>query len=149
MTRMARRLIRLWCDRAGIAAVEFAMVVPVLCAALLGILDGWSYVTSSLSMRAGVKTAANMVMAGATNDSATQAAGLSSWQNAPADAQVTITRIYQCGTTVVTSTTICSNLKSPSVYVQIQASGTWTPPFIFGVFPTNTAISHQQVVRVR
>ncbi|CDX56865.1 conserved hypothetical protein [Mesorhizobium plurifarium] len=146
---MALPVIRFGRDRAGIAAVELALVMPVLCAALLGIVDGWSYVTSSLAMRAGVKTAANLVMAGGTDDSATQAAALASWEQKPADAAVSITRIYQCGTTVVTSTTICSGPKVPSVFVQIQASGTWSPPFTFGPYPDNTAMGHLQVVRVR
>ncbi|MGX5800635.1 TadE/TadG family type IV pilus assembly protein [Bradyrhizobium sp. Arg314] len=141
--------IRFGRDRAGIAAVELAMVMPVLCATLLGVVDGWSYVTSSLAMRAGVKTAANFVMAGATDDNATQAVALAGWEHKPGDAAVAITRIYQCGTTVVTSTTICSGQKVPSVFVQIQASGTWIPPFSFGPFPDNTAIGHLQVVRVR
>ncbi|TIV95936.1 MAG: pilus assembly protein, partial [Mesorhizobium sp.] len=56
--------IRFRRDRSGAAAVEFALVLPVLCVALLGTVDGWSYVTNSLSMRAGVKTAANLVLAG-------------------------------------------------------------------------------------
>ena len=47
------------------------------------IADGWSYVTSYLNMRAGVKTAANLVMAGASNDAGTQAVALSSWNNKP------------------------------------------------------------------
>ncbi|TPI51636.1 pilus assembly protein [Mesorhizobium sp. B3-1-7] len=146
---MRLRAIRFGRDRAGIAAVELALVMPVLCAALLGVLDGWSYVTSSLAMRAGVKTAANLVMAGGTDDSATQAAALASWEHKPDDAAITVSRAYKCGTTVVTSTTICSGPKVPSVFVQIQASGTWKPPFIFGVFPRDTSIGHLQVVRVR
>ncbi|RVD55562.1 pilus assembly protein [Mesorhizobium sp. M2D.F.Ca.ET.185.01.1.1] len=145
---MRRSAIRFGSDRAGVAAVELALVMPVLCATLLGILDGWSYVTSSLAMRAGVKTAANLVMAGG-DDSATRAAALASWEQKPADAAVTVTRSYLCGTTVVTSTTICSGPKVPTVFVQIQASGTWTPPFTFGPYPNNTVIGHVQVVRVR
>jgi Flp pilus assembly protein TadG len=141
--------IRFGRDRAGIAAVELALVMPVLCAVLLGIIDGWSYVSSSLAMRAGVKTAANLVLAGGTDDSATQAAAMASWDNKPADAAVAVTRTYRCGTTVVTSTTICSGSKLPSVFVQIQASATWDPPFSFGPYPDNTAIGHLQVVRVR
>lgn len=129
--------------------MELALVMPVLCAVLLGIADGWSYVNSSLAMRAGVKTAANLVMAGATDDSATQVAALASWERKPADAAVTVSRTYQCGTTTVTSTTICSGPKLPAVFVQIQASGTWIPPFTFGPYPDNTAIGHLQVVRVR
>ncbi|TPK73131.1 pilus assembly protein [Mesorhizobium sp. B2-3-3] len=136
-------------DEAGVAAVEFAMILPFLCVALLGILDGWSYVTSSLSMRAGVKTAANLVMAGSTNDTATQAVAISSWEKRPADGQVTLSRIYMCGTTVVDAATLCSGPKAPSVYVQIQASATWVPPFTFGAFSTSSVIGHLEVIRVR
>ena len=136
-------------DKAGVAAVEFALVLPILCVALLGIIDGWSYVASSLSMRAGVKTAANLILAGSTNDTATQAVAVSSWEKRPADGQVTLSRIYMCGATKVDASTLCSGPKVPSVYVQIQASATWTPPFTFGVFSTSSAIGHQEVIRVR
>jgi Flp pilus assembly protein TadG len=146
MRRAANRFRK---NRSGVAAVEFALVLPILCAALLGIVDGWSYVSSSLSMRAGVKTAANLVLAGASDDSVTQAAALSSWQSKPSDAQVTVSRIYQCGSTVVAQATLCPGPKQNSIYVQIQASATWTPPFTFGVFSGSLAIGHQQVVRVR
>ncbi|TIR89795.1 MAG: pilus assembly protein, partial [Mesorhizobium sp.] len=80
---------------------------------------------------------------------AVQAAALASWEKKPSDAAITVTRTYKCGTTVVTSSTTCAGSKVPSIYVQIQASGTWVPPFTFGVFPGNSALSHQQVVRVR
>ncbi|RUT96363.1 pilus assembly protein [Mesorhizobium sp. USDA-HM6] len=146
---MGLAAIRFRKNRSGAAAVEFALVLPVLCAALFGIADGWSYVTSSLAMRSGVKTAANLLLAGAADDNAIQAAALSSWQKKPDDAAVAISRTYKCGTIVVVSSTVCAGSKLPSIYVQIQASGTWVPPFSFGVFPHNTALSHVQVVRVR
>ncbi|TPN80793.1 pilus assembly protein [Mesorhizobium sp. CU2] len=146
---MRSAAIRFRKSRNGTAAVEFALVLPVLTVALLSTADGWSYVTASLAMRAGVKTAANLVMAGATNDSSTQAVALASWENKPDDATVSLNRKYMCGTTEVTSTTLCSGPKMPTIYVQIQASGTWVPPFTFGVFPGNSAIAHLQVVRVR
>ncbi|WP_274533728.1 MULTISPECIES: TadE/TadG family type IV pilus assembly protein [unclassified Mesorhizobium] len=129
--------------------MEFAMVLPILCLVLLGILDGWSYVTSSLSMRAGVKTAANLVMGGSTNDAATKAVAIASWENRPEDGQVTLTRIYMCGTTVVNASTLCSGPKAPSVYVQIQASATWVPPVAFGAFSASSIIGHQEMIRVR
>ncbi|TGP20311.1 MULTISPECIES: TadE/TadG family type IV pilus assembly protein [unclassified Mesorhizobium] len=141
--------IRFRKNRSGAAAVEFALVLPVLCTALFGVADGWSYVTNSLAMRAGVKTAANLLLAGASDDTAVQAAALASWEKKPTDAAVAVTRSYKCGTTVVTSTTLCAGPKLPSVFVQIQASGTWVPPFTFGPFPKDTALGHQQVIRVR
>ncbi|AMY00199.1 TadE/TadG family type IV pilus assembly protein [Mesorhizobium ciceri] len=136
-------------DDSGVAAVEFAMVLPILCLVLLGILDGWSYITSSLSMRAGVKTAANLVMSGSTDDAATQAIAIASWENRPEDGQVTLSHIRMCGTTVVDASTMCSGPKVPSIYVQIQASGTWVPPIAFGAFAAPTVIGHQEVIRVR
>lgn len=150
---MGKRALRIVRDKAGMAAVEFAMVLPILCLVCFGIADGWSYVTSYLQMRAGVKTAANLVMAGAGSDAAkdtgTQAVALSSWDNKPDDAAVVLVRSYLCGTTVVNATTICGGTKLPTVFVQITATGTWVPPFNFGVFPDPRAISHQQVIRVR
>ena len=150
---MGKRTLRIVRDKSGIAAVEFAMVVPVLLLVCFGIADGWSYVTTYLQMRAGVKTAANLVMAGAGSDAAkdtgTQAVALSSWSNKPDDAAVVLVRSYMCGTTVVDETTVCGGTKLPTMFVQITATGTWVPPFNFGVFPDPRAITHQEVIRVR
>ena len=150
---MGKRTLRIVRDRSGIAAVEFAMVLPVLLLVCFGIADGWSYVTSYLQMRASVKTAANLVMAGAGSDAAkdtgTQAVALSSWNNKPDDAAVVLVRSYLCGTTVVDATTICGGTKASTILVQISATGTWVPPFNFGVFPDPRAITHQEVIRVR
>ncbi|WP_352500765.1 TadE/TadG family type IV pilus assembly protein, partial [Mesorhizobium sp. M0058] len=96
---MGGRTLRIVRDKSGIAAVEFAMLLPVLCLVCLGIADGWSYVTSYLQMRAGVKTAANLVMAGASNDTGKQAVALSSWNDKPEDAAVVLVRSYLCGAT--------------------------------------------------
>jgi Flp pilus assembly protein TadG len=146
---MQRRPIRIFRSDSGIAAVEFALVVPILCLVLLGIIDGWSFVSSSLSMRAGVKTAANLLMAGAADDAGTQAVALSSWENHPDDAQVTLTRNHMCGATVVDATALCAGPKVSSIFVDIQATATWSPPFSFGVFSFSRALAHQQVIRVR
>jgi Flp pilus assembly protein TadG len=146
---MGGRALRIVGDKAGIAAVEFAMVLPILCFVCLGLVDGWSYMSSYLQMRAGVKTAANLLMAGASNDTGTQAVALSSWDNRPSDAAVVLARSYLCGSTVVTETTLCGGTTLPTVLVQISATATWVPPFGFGVFPDQKHISHQEVIRVR
>jgi Flp pilus assembly protein TadG len=146
---MDRRPVRFFRSDSGVAAVEFALVVPILCLVLLGIIDGWSFVSSSLSMRASVKTAANLVMGGAAEDAATQAVALSSWENRPDDAQVTLGRKYQCGSVVVDPSVLCDGAKAPSIFVEIQATATWSPPFAFGVFSLSRGLAHQQVIRVR
>ncbi|MER8879144.1 MULTISPECIES: TadE/TadG family type IV pilus assembly protein [unclassified Mesorhizobium] len=133
----------------GIASVEFALVVPILCLVLLAIIDGWSFVSGALSMRAGVKTAANLVMQGAADDAATQTVALSSWENHPDDAQVTLSRKHMCGITVVDPSVLCDGLKASAVFVEIQATATWSPPFSFGEFSLSRELSHKQVIRVR
>ncbi|MER8385782.1 TadE/TadG family type IV pilus assembly protein [Mesorhizobium sp. M1329] len=133
----------------GAAAVEFALVLPILCLVLLGITDGWSFVSSALSMRAGVKTAANLVMQGAADDVTIQVVALSSWETHPDDAQVTLRRKYMCGTIVVDPSVLCDSSKAPAVFVEIQATATWSPPFSFGAFSLSRELSHQQVIRVR
>ncbi|MER9476773.1 TadE/TadG family type IV pilus assembly protein [Mesorhizobium sp. M0520] len=146
MERLPARMFR---SDSGVAAVEFGLIVPILCLVLLGLINGWSFVSSALSMRAGVKTAANLVPQGAADDAATQAVALSSWENHPDDAQVTLSRKYMCGITVVDPSVLCDSLKAPAVFVVIQATTTWFPPFSFGEFSLSRELSHQQVIRVR
>jgi Flp pilus assembly protein TadG len=147
---MERRSGRIFRNDSGVAAVEFALIVPILCLVVFGIIDSWSFVSSSLSMRASVKTAANLVMEGATDDGATQAVALSSWENHPEGAQVTLGRKYMCGSTVVDASSLCNGgTKAPSVFVEIKATATWSPPFIFGAFSLSREIGHQEVIRVR
>ncbi|MER9714166.1 pilus assembly protein [Mesorhizobium sp. M0174] len=146
---MERQYVRIFRCDSGVAAVEFALIVPILCLVLLGVINGWSFVSSALSMRAGAKTAANLVMQGAVEDATIQAVALSSWENLPAGAQVTLSRKYMCGITVVDPSVLCDSLKAPAVFVVIQATTTWFPPFSFGAFSLSRELSHQQVIRVR
>lgn len=146
---MDRLQVRMFRSDSGVAAVEFALVLPILCLVLLGIIDGWSFVSSALSMRAGVKTAANLVMQGAVEDTTIQAVALSSWENHPDGAQVAVSRKYMCGNIVADPSVLCDTLKAPSVFLVIQATATWSPPFSFGAFSLSRELSHQQVIRVR
>jgi Flp pilus assembly protein TadG len=133
---------------AGIAALEFALLTPLLLVLILGIADGWSLASTVLSMRAGVNTAANAYMQGLTDDASARAIALQSWRNQPGDAAVTLTRTYTCGNIVVTETTLCSG-KAPSIFLHIAASATWAPPFDVDFLPISKTVTHEQVIRVR
>lgn len=136
-------------DEAGNSAVEFALLAPVLALVCLGLIDGWSIASFTLYMRAGVGSAANLYLQGAGDDSAVRALVLQNWQSRPDDAAVTIARAYKCGTTAVTSITLCTGSKAPAVYITIQATGTWVAPFEIDLLRTGQAMTHQQVIRVR
>lgn len=136
-------------SESGVAAIEFALIAPVLCLLSLGIIDGWSLASSALSMRAGVKTAANMVMQGAADDAAIERVALASWDSRPDDAQVLLNRRYMCGNSVVTSSMLCEGSKAPSVFVSIHAQATWTAPYDLDIYPVSRELRHEQVIRVR
>ena len=142
-------LLALVKDDSGSSAVEFALLAPVLAVVLLGVVDGWSLASFTLSMRAGVGSAANLYLQGAGDDSAVRSTALANWQDHPEDADVTIVRTYRCGTEVVASTDMCDGSKSPAIYITVTATGTWTAPFEVDFLGTEQDMAHEQVIRVR
>jgi Flp pilus assembly protein TadG len=145
MLLRSRRLLK---NESGLAAIEFAILLPVLAVMSLSLIDGWSLGSSMLSMRASVNTAANLLLQGVNDDQSVQATALASWGGRPSDGQITLTRIYKCGSVVVTAGTICSGAKAPAVYVNIKAKRSWVAPYKLPVF-SFTEINHEQVIRVR
>ena len=120
-----RRLRQGFRSESGVAAIEFALVAPILCLVSLAIIDGWSLASSALSMRATVKTAANLLMQGVADDAAVEAVALSSWDSRPDDGQVTLNRIYKCGSTTVSASSLCQGSIVPLTLVHIPV------PFCF------------------
>jgi Flp pilus assembly protein TadG len=136
-------------SESGVAAIEFALVAPVLCLVALAIIDGWSLASSALTMRATVKTAANLLMQGVADDAAVEAVALSSWNGRPDDAQVILNRIYKCGNTTVSASSLCEGSKGPLTLVHIQAKATWIAPYDLEIYSVSRELSHEQVIRVR
>lgn len=133
----------------GGAALEFALLAPMLGIVCLGVIDGWSLASSVLYMRASVNTAASLYMQGAADEAAIHSAALQNWQHRPSDGELTLSRIYKCDGNVVSSTSVCDGAKAPSQFVEINASGSWVAPFEVNFLPTTQILRHEQVIRVR
>jgi len=140
---MKRLLHRLGADRRGLAAVELALVAPVIAGLALLSLEVWSASARSQDMRAALKAGAQYYMNGGANDVTAQALALSAWEAPPGDAEVSITRSCACGEVAQVCTTLCSNGTPPAVIVVLQATGTQAQAFF------NPVLSEQRVVRVR
>jgi Flp pilus assembly protein TadG len=137
-------------DQSGVAAIEFAIIAPLLGLMLLAIVDSWSLASSALAMRAGISAAANYIIQGGRTDATAQALALSAWQDAPADAAVTVSRVCSCSGTVVGCSTLCTGTSKPaSIFVHVLATGTWTGPFTTDYMPITLTLSREQVVRLR
>lgn len=133
----------------GSSAIEFALVVPVLLLLSLGLINGWSFASFVINMRAGVGSAANLYLQGAGDDDLVEATAVDNWQQRPGDAAIVIEREYSCGTAIVGPEALCSGSKPPSIDVVISASGTWVAPLGADLLVTQQTVTHEQTVRIR
>ncbi len=119
------RTFRNWLDdRRGGAAVEFAILVPLFGAILIGLMVAWEPATAMLKLRAAVHAGATYVRDGGTDDAKAVTVVRESWDRRPADAAINVSRACLCGSTVHACTTVCSDRTPPTVYVTVSASTT-------------------------
>lgn len=140
---------KFWRSEAGVSAIEFSVIAPVMLIVALGIADTSSYVSVFLQMRAAANTAASFLMQGATDDASIKTAALSSWSDRPGDAQVTLQRTYKCADAPADGPNLCSDGKLPAIFVTVRASGTWRPPAQFDPLDMTQVVSFEQIVRTR
>lgn len=138
--RILRRLIA---DRRGAAAVEFAVIAPLLGAIVIGLMVAWEPATAMLRMRAAVHAGAVYVRNGGNDDAQNTEVVRKAWERKPADAEVLVSRACLCGTLAQACTTVCADQTPPSVYVTIAATSTDTS-LAFG-----KTMARSEVVRVR
>ena len=139
-----RTLRRLIDDTRGAAAVEFAVIVPLLGAIVVGLMVAWEPATAMLRMRAAVHAGATYVRNGGTDDATARRVVEEAWERKPSDADVDVTRACLCGAVAQSCTTICSaNQAPPSVYVTIAATSTAAGG------ATGKTLARSEIVRVR
>lgn len=138
-----RTLRRLIADRRGAAAVEFAVIAPLLGAIVIGLMVAWEPATAMLRMRAAVHAGAAYVRNGGTDDAQTYRVVQEAWERKPADADVAISRACLCGDVAQACTTVCADQTPPSVYVTIAATSS-DASLAFG-----KTMARSEVVRVR
>jgi len=117
---MRRRFQR---DESGAAAVEFAMVAPLLAAVLIGLGTMGGLILAYNKMRQAVSSGGQYAMTVAPdNTTAVQTVVLSAWDDKPANAVVNVQQQCRCGTTVSVCTTNCADGDYPQKIITITAS---------------------------
>ena len=130
-------------NRKGAAIVEFAMVTPILLAALAGISDGASYLLRQNAMHSSVSSSAQYIMSGGANLTTARQIGLSSWEGRSERADVTASKDCFCVTKPATCSTLCSDQTVPLAYVNISATDTYDGWF------GDATLRAEQDVRIR
>ncbi|HEX3363737.1 TadE/TadG family type IV pilus assembly protein [Phenylobacterium sp.] len=140
---MMRRFARFASDRSGLAALEFALIAPLLATLLVVGADTWLNVSQNQDMRTALQSGARYYQTGGADDPTAQLVAQQAWPGKPADGAVSVARSCTCGSSPVDCATLCTGSNPPSVFLTLTASGTFT-----GLLQSH-AMSQNDTVRVR
>jgi Flp pilus assembly protein TadG len=121
-----RRLARILRDQRGVAAIEFALIIPILAGLVLFGLDGWLRINQASQMHSAVAAGTRYYESGGSDDTAAAQLALQSWAHVPADGVISATRSCTCGGAGASCSGLCPDgVSLPQVYVTLAASGTY------------------------
>jgi Flp pilus assembly protein TadG len=140
---MRSTLLRFWSDRRGAAAVEFAIVTPVLVGLVLAGTAVFDSGTRLNNMRQALRPAAQYYMNGGVDDAQARTLAMDSWKNPPGNAAVTSARACRCGDGEHDCSTLCPDGTPTDVFVTLTATASWTDTTY------SPSLSQSTVVRVR
>lgn len=113
-----RRMLR---DRKGLAAIEFAIVAPVLTVLIVGATDVGMLVYNRMDTTSSIQAGAQYFMAGGTDTNQALAAVKRSWTSMPQDTQLSVVKTCYCAEVVNLCTVNCSDGSLPVAYNIVSA----------------------------
>ena len=112
-----------WRSETGTAAVEFALIVPVLAAMVLGISQISDILVGSSHMETAARASIQYVLNGGTDMTAAENAGLAAWSNKPANATLVASEYCTCDGATAVCTQTCTDGDIPDKYVSVTTTG--------------------------
>ncbi len=140
---MKRLLQRLRSADSGAALVEFAIVVPILSAFVIGIVQYGGMVIAYNQMHDAVSSGAIYVMRGGSDATAIHDVTVAAWPNAPGDASVNVNQACACAGVTQACNVLCADGSFPQSFTTISASGSYS-----GLWGSQS-MSNTQVVRTQ
>jgi Flp pilus assembly protein TadG len=138
------RVFRALKDERGVAALEFALILPILVAVVLFGLDGWMRINQVTQMRSAVQAGSRYYQSGGSDDTAAAQLALAAWNHAPGDAAVNTARSCTCNGVGASCSSLCADQTLPKTFVTLTATGGYSDPMVGSQTLTETG-----VVRVR
>jgi Flp pilus assembly protein TadG len=137
-------------DEHGVGGIEFALIAPFLSVVLLGIMSGWSYYMQNNYMRDSVEVAGKYFLQGGTSQDVALNIANAAWTDKPADGTVVLNQTCVCNGAAAGCEGVCSDNSIPQTYWTIEASSTYTDPFLGkSVFENGLPLYEREVIRVR
>jgi Flp pilus assembly protein TadG len=142
---------RLWAGRRGNAAVEFALMAPVLLTVIAGLIDFGMGAYEAMSLRSAARAAGQFAMKYPT-DTAGIAAVVTAATTLDAQAlTVTSSRFCKCsnGTTVTCDSQACSGNTPQLKYVRVSVTKTFTTMFPWPGFADGLPLAGTATLRTQ
>ncbi len=137
-------LRRLRTDRGGAAAVELAILLPLLIAMVIGVIQYGGLIIGNQQMHnATSASGALYVMRGGSDPTAIHDIALGAWANKPADASISVAQSCTCAGVGSGCSSLCLDQSYPLAFTTISGSGTYAGPF------ATQSMSATQVIRTR
>jgi Flp pilus assembly protein TadG len=114
----------------GNAAIEFALAVPVLVIAVLGLYDVASIAIGAAEMETAVRASTQYAMNGGTDMTKAQTLGVSAWNGKPSGGTLTVSTACTCGSSAGTCGTLCPDTSVPQTWVTATAQAPLGTNFI-------------------
>ena len=135
-----RRIVR---STSGAAAVEFAIILPVLAGMVIGIIQYGGMIIAYDQMHDAVSSGAVYVMRGGTASATIKSVAVAAWPNPPGDANVSVNQACLCAGVSSSCSSLCADGSYPQTFTTISASGTYT-----GLWGSQS-MSSSQVIRTQ
>ncbi|MBU6297998.1 MAG: hypothetical protein KGJ79_09345 [Alphaproteobacteria bacterium] len=143
LSRSCRLFARLAAARRATAAIEFALVVPVLAGIAITLPDLCNAAAGAINMEAAVRAGIQYAMNGGADMTLAQQIGTQSWKGMPQDASLTASQSCVCDSGGGICGQLCPDGSIPAAYVTVSASATLGGSVIS--FPGSST----QTVRIR
>ena len=140
MQRWFNRFVR---DESGVSAVEFALCVPVLLFALLGVVDMGHAVYQRADMESALRAGVQYFMNGGDDLDKAETVVSESWTTKPQGVTIEADRLCLCGGAAHACNALCGDGTYPAAFNRIQATATF-PGILM-----DDAYTSEQSVRVR
>ena len=120
-TPMWKRLAK---DRSGVTAIEFAMVAPMMAAAMVMTLDVSLYVVNRTRMHSGIRAGIQYLMDNGRDLTQLETIVATSWSEKPANYNIETERYCLCSDVRHVCNVLCADDSAPESYFSISATGT-------------------------
>ena len=123
MRRLKSWLSKFRASASGVAAIEFALVLPILAGIVVTLPDISQAATGVVGMESAARASMQYAMGGGSDMTLAQTVGMNAWSAKPSNASLTASESCLCNGAAGTCGQNCNDGSIPQTYFTVVASG--------------------------